>query len=285
MTTQIIEPENQMAATLAVLAGSTDEPTTFGPPRRFLDWQATYGIWLRDVTKFGRERSRLWGGIARPVLWLLVLGSSLKPAIQRAGLGADYNHYIFAGVIALTLIFAAFQSAVSVIVDREFGFLKEVLAAPVPRSAVLLGKALGGASQATLQGTITLLFGPLVGLWLDPLTLAGLLLLMFFISFVLTAMGLAVASSMTSFEGFGSISNFVIMPMYFLSGAIYPTNGLPTWLQALMVINPLSYAVDAMRSVILGGQFGNYPLWADLGVLSLTMWITLSLAVWQFGKE
>src|SRR5258706_15470032 len=121
--------------------------------RRWIDYEAVYGIWLRDLKKFWRERSRLWGGIARPILWLLILGSSLKPAISASSLGgtADYQQYIFPGVIGLTLVFSAFQSATSIIWDREFGFLKEVLAAPVPRLSILIGKLLGGATQATMQ--------------------------------------------------------------------------------------------------------------------------------------
>src|SRR3954469_10574498 len=120
----------------------------------FRDVEVVYGIWLRDVKKFWRERSRLFGGIARPILWLLILGSSLKPVVNNATLtgGHDYTQYIFPGVIALTLIFAAMQSAMSIIWDREFGFLKEVLAAPVSRLSIIIGKIVGGATQATLQG-------------------------------------------------------------------------------------------------------------------------------------
>src|SRR5258706_11049063 len=121
---------------------------------RWIDAETIYGIWLRDIKKLWRERSRLLGGIARPILWLVILGSGLKPAISASSLGGvgDYQQYIFPGVIALTLLFAAMQSAISIIWDREFGFLKEVLAAPVPRTSIILGKAVGGATQATLQG-------------------------------------------------------------------------------------------------------------------------------------
>src|SRR5512140_3608238 len=143
--------------------------------------EVIWGIWLRDVKKFLRERSRLWGGIARPVLWLLILGTSLQHAINAASLNGaeDYPHYIFPGVIGLTLVFSALQSATSIIWDREFGFLKEVLAAPVPRLSIIIGKALGGASQATMQGLITLFFAPLIGLWMAPLHIIELIVLMF----------------------------------------------------------------------------------------------------------
>src|SRR5258708_2609817 len=232
---------------------------------RPIDFEVVYGIWLRDLKKFWRERSRLLGGIARPILWLLILGSSLKPAISASSLNGatDYQQYIFPGVIALTLVFSALQSATSIIWDREFGFLKEVLAAPVPRLSILLGKLLGGATQATMQGIITLLFAPLIGLWLSPLTILELLVMMFVVACALTALGVVIASQMSSFEGFGTISNFVIMPMYFLSGAIYPTGSAPAWMKPLVVVNPLSYGVDALRYLTVG--VGSFPLWLDLG--------------------
>ena len=254
--------------------------------RGMLDWEATYGIWRRDLKKFFREKSRLWGGIARPILWLIILGSSLKPAISSSSLGnqgIDYTHYIFPGVIALTLIFTSIQSAISIIWDREFGFLKEVMVAPVPRLSILLGKALGGATQATIQGIITLAFAPLIGLWLNPLVLLGLLGTMFVIAFALTALGIVISSAMTSFEGFGVISNFVVMPMYFLSGAIYPTESAPFWIKPLIYINPLSYGVDALRQVTIG--VGVHDFWFDMGVLVVFALVVLAIALPLFNRE
>jgi ABC-2 type transport system permease protein len=258
---------------------------------RRIDWEAIYGIWLRDIKKFWREKTRLWGGIARPILWLLILGSSLKPAISSSSLTngnsgnavIDYTHYIFAGVVALTLIFASLQSATSIIWDREFGFLKEVMVAPVPRLSVLLGKAFGGATQATMQGVITLAFAPLIGLWLNPLILLALLGMMLVVSFSLTALGVVIASSMTSFEGFGTISNFVVMPMYFLSGAIYPTSSAPAWIKPLIYVNPLSYGVDALRQITVG--VGSFPFWFDLGFLAIFAVVMITISVPLFNTE
>jgi ABC-2 type transport system permease protein len=260
------------------------ETVEFTP--RLFDWEAIYGIWLRDVKKFLREKSRLWGGIARPVLWLLILGSSLKPVVSGGSLGRgnlDYTHYIFPGVVALTLVFAALQSATSIIWDREFGFLKEVMAAPVPRLSILIGKALGGATQATLQGIITLAFAPIIGLWLNPLELLELLGMMFLVAFSLTALGVFIASRMTSFEGFGTISNFVVMPMYFLSGAIYPTASAPVWIKPLIIINPLSYGVDALRQITI--QTGAFDFWFDLGFLAVFAVVMIGISVPFFNKE
>lgn len=253
-----------------------------------LDFEAIYGIWLRDLKKFWRERSRLWGGVARPVLWLLILGSSLRPAISESSLvGAngqiDYLQFIFPGVVGLTLVFASLQSAVSIIWDREFGFLKEVLVAPVSRLSIIIGKTLGGATQATLQGIITLLFAPVIGLWLPPLTILGVIVMMFIASFALTALGIVIAARMTSFEGFGVISNFVVMPMYFLSGAIYPTASAPDWIKPLIVINPLSYGVDALRQITVGA--GNFAFMLDVVFLLVFAALMIGLAVPFFSRE
>jgi ABC-2 type transport system permease protein len=227
----------------------------------------------------------LLGGIARPILWLLILGSSLKASISASSLNgaADYQQYIFPGVIGLTLVFSALQSATSIIWDREFGFLKEVLAAPVSRLSIILGKALGGATQATLQGIITMLFAPLIGLWLAPPAILALVGMMFVVSFALTSLGVVIASKMTSFEGFGTISNFVVMPMYFLSGAIYPTSSVPAWIKPLIVVNPLSYGVDALRHITVGA--GSFPFLFDLGFLVLFSLVLIVVALPMFNNE
>jgi ABC-2 type transport system permease protein len=251
----------------------------------YISWEATYGIWLRDIKKFWRERSRLLGGIARPVLWLLILGSSLKSAISADAStgGVDYQQYIFPGVIGLTLIFSSLQSAMSIIWDREFGFLKEVLAAPVPRLSIVIGKSLGGATQATMQGIITLVFAPLIGLWLSPIAIVQLILMMFVVAFALTALGVVIASNMASFEGFGTISNFVVMPMYFLSGAIYPTANVPLWLKPLIVVNPLSYGVDALRHITVNA--GSFPFWFDVAFLLVFAVVMVGIALPLFNRE
>lgn len=249
------------------------------------DLEVIYGIWLRDVKKFWRERSRLLGGIARPILWLLILGSSLRPVVNNTNLtgGHDYTQYIFPGVIALTLIFAAMQSAMSIIWDREFGFLKEVLAAPVSRLSIILGKILGGATQATLQGLITLAFAPLIGLTLNPLMILELLVIMFMVSFALTALGVVIASRMSSFEGFGTVSNFIVMPMYFLSGAIYPTSSAPDWMKPLIAINPLSYGVDALRHITI--DTGVFAFAFDIGFLVVFTVVVCAICIPLFKRE
>ncbi|HVO42696.1 MAG TPA: ABC transporter permease [Aggregatilineales bacterium] len=254
-------------------------PAMVGKP--LINVEAIYGIWLRDIKKFSRERSRLLGGIARPILWLLIFGAGLRNSVTIPGV--DYQHYIFPGVLGMTLIFAGLQSATSIIWDREFGFLKEVLASPVDRTSIVIGKALGGASQATLQGIITLAFAPLINLWPTPLTILELLPMMFLVAFALTSLGIVIASKMSSFEGFGTISNFVIMPMYFLSGAIFSTSSAPAWIKPFVIVNPLSYGVDALRYISIG--IGTFPLALDVAFLIVFALIMNGIALYVFRQK
>lgn len=247
-----------------------------------MNWEGIYAIWYRDLKLMFREPSRLYGKLMRPALWLLVMGNGLRPAMQNIT-GVEYTQFIFPGIVGMTLIFSAIQSATSIIWDREFGFLREVMVAPISRGAVVLGKTLGGSTQATLQGILTLLFAPLIGLYLNPKQILIIILLMFLISFSLTSFGILIASRMTSFEGFGSISNFVVMPMYFLSGSVYPLDGLPLWLKALNVINPLSYGVDVMRGQII--NIYHFSLGTDLLAITLFGAVMLSLAIPMFSRS
>jgi ABC-2 type transport system permease protein len=175
----------------------------------------------------------------------------LRPVFKGDG-GVDYLQFIFPGIVAMSLIFSAMWSGISIIWDREFGFLKEILVAPIPRTAIVTGKIMGGAAQAMVQGGITLLFAPLVGVKISPVGFIELIGIMAIISFALSSMGIALASRIYSYEGFGTISNFVIMPLFFLSGAIYPVQTLPPWLKVIVSLNPVTYGVDLMRGAVLG---------------------------------
>ena len=208
-------------------------------------------IWQRDIKRMLRDKHQFYGSFARPVLWLIVLGMGLRPVFKENG-GVDYLQFIFPGIVAMSLIFSAMWSGISIIWDREFGFLKEILVAPIPRTSIVTGKIMGGATQAMVQGGITLLFAPLIGV---KITIAGffaLLGIMLIISFALSSMGIALASRIYSYEGFGTISNFVIMPLFFLSGAVYPVQTLPSWLKVIVSLNPVTYGVDLMRGAVLG---------------------------------
>jgi ABC-2 type transport system permease protein len=246
-----------------------------------MDWSTIYMIWLRDLIRYVRQRSRLYGSIARPVLWLFILGSGLRPsfgAIQ----GYNYTQFIFPGIISMALIFTAIQSAISIIWDREFGFLKEILVAPVPRTAIALGKAFAGSTLSVIQGTLILIFAPLVKIpiaWQDILVLIPA---MFLISFALVGIGIIIASRMTSFEGFGTIMNFLIMPMFFLSGAVFPVAGLPEWLKIVVYINPLTYGVDLLRKIVLG--ISTFSIAIDCSVLVIFGIAVIFFAVLFFNQ-
>jgi ABC-2 type transport system permease protein len=246
-----------------------------------MDWNTIYMIWLRDLIRYVRQQSRLYSSIARPILWLFILGSGLRPSFG-AIRGFNYTQFIFPGIIAMALIFTAIQSAISIIWDREFGFLKEILVAPVPRTAIALGKAFAGSTLSIFQGTLILIFAPIVKV---PIVWYNILILipaMFLISFALVGIGIIIASRMTSFEGFGTIMNFLIMPMFFLSGAMFPVTGLPAWLKVVVYLNPLTYGVDLLRNIVLG--ISTFSVALDCGILCLFSVAVIFFAVLFFNR-
>ncbi|HEU4742197.1 MAG TPA: ABC transporter permease [Meiothermus sp.] len=276
--------------------------------RPFFDPAVVRVMWRRELLRYVRDRSQLFGGFSRTILWLVILGFGLGASFRDIE-GYTYSQYIFPGVIVLNILFAALQSAVALVWDREVGLLREVLVSPAPMLSVALGKLLGGATIAVIQGSIPLLFAPLIGVGLNPL---GLLLawgVMFLLGISVTALGVFIASRMATFEGFGSISNGIIQPLYFLSGAIFPLRGiiggvgfleipdnlreelnrlgiraigggwvvqLPGWLQVLVYLNPVTYFLDLLRAVMLNYQ--QLPMAADLGVVLGLPVVTVLLA-------
>jgi ABC-2 type transport system permease protein len=233
-------------ATIATPAGRR-EPAA----RRLFDVEAILMLCERDLARFVRERAQLYGSLARTVVWLFVLGAGLRGSITVPG-NVSYLAYVFPGMLAMAIIFTALQSAVGVIFDREFGFLKEILVAPVPRSSIVLGKALAGATIATIQGVIIFLFAPFAGVHPGALALLASVGVMLLTGLGLTAVGLLFAARMTSFEGFGTINNFIVLPLYFTSGAQFPLDRAPQWMQTLARFNPLVYAVDLLRGLLVG---------------------------------
>lgn len=253
-----------------------------------------YTIWLREVRKFWRDKSRIIGATVQPALFLLVLGTGIGRGIPQAFQGApggqqflpgvqDYLSFIYPGIIAMTLLFTSVFSAISIIWDREIGFLKEVMVAPISRWAVAIGKTFGGSTVAMLQGCLMLIFAPIVGVKLTPAMVAVLIPLLLFISFSLTAMGIAAAAQMRSMQGFTVIMNFLTLPMFFLSGAMFPVQGLPSWMDVLVRINPLTYGVDILRAVVIG--YHDYPLLFDLNVIGFFGLLMLGLAVLAFSER
>jgi ABC-2 type transport system permease protein len=221
--------------------------------------RAVYIIWYRDVIRYLRDRFRLVASLAQPVLYLVIFGTGLSSSLGggRGGFGGgvlDYKQFLYGGIIGMSILFVSIFSGMSIVWDREFGFLKEILVAPINRSAVAIGKTLGGATQAMVQGLILLLLAPVAGVKLTPISVLELLPLMALVSFALTAMGVALAARMRSMQGFQGVMNFLMMPLFFLSGALFPLKGLPAWMDVLTHLDPLAYGIDPIRKVILGGS-------------------------------
>ena len=220
--------------------------------------RAIYIIWYRDVLRFVRDRWRLVTMLAQPVLYLIVfgtgLGSSLRAAAGAFGSGSavQYQQFIFPGIIGMTVLFSSMFGAMSIVWDRELGFLKEVLVAPIHRSGVAIGKTLGGATQATMQGLIVLVLAPLVGVTLTCQSVLMLIPLIFIYAFALSALGVAIGARMRSMQGFQVVSNFLMMPIFFLAGALFPLAGLPAWMTVLTRLDPASYGIDPVRRTVLG---------------------------------
>ncbi|MDI6822305.1 MAG: ABC transporter permease [Actinomycetota bacterium] len=249
-----------------------------------------YTIWLRDVKRFWRDKPRIVGAIAQPALFLFVLGTGLGGGLGKAFAHGgfipgveDYVVFIYPGIIGMTLLFTSVFSALSIVWDREFGFLKEVLVAPISRSAVALGKALGGATVALFQGTLMLVFAPLIGVSLTFAMVIKLLILMFLVSLSLTSMGIVIAARMRSMEGFHMIVNFLTLPMFFLSGAMFPVRGLPSWMDYLVRINPLTYGVDILRYTVIG--FKEHSISGDLLVAIGFGLVMICLGVFEFNRQ
>lgn len=279
----------------------------------FAGARVAWAMWRRELLRYRRDRSQIFGAVSRTVLWLIILGFGLGAALRDIE-GYSYAQYILPGVVTLNILFASLQSAIALVWDREVGLLREVLVSPAPMPAVAIGKLLGGATIAVIQGSIPLLAIPFLGLQISLPQLLLAWAVMFSMGVLVTAFGVIVASRMTTFEGFGSISNGIIQPLYFLSGSIYPLKGivggvgfldiplalreelrslgifalgsgwvvqLPTWLEVLVYANPLSYQLDLLRYLILG--FQQLPLALDLAAVLVLPLIAAGVAAWMMN--
>lgn len=258
-----------------------------------------YGIWLREVKRAIRDRGQLVGGISRPILWVLILGIGLNPYFRGEVYGEvtfvvpfTYLQFIFPAVVALNIIYTSVQSAVSVIWDREFGFLREVLVSPMSRGMILLGKVLGGTTVAVVHGCLVLLlarFADVPLTWIDVLKALGLMTML---AFALTSLGVVIANRIRSFEGFGVFSNAVILPLYFTSSSIFPLDPAltraqtrvvyPEWLVTVVEYNPLTYAVDALRGVLI--DYNQFDPWLGIAVMAIAGIVLFTIALFDFRK-
>ena len=270
--------------------------------------RAIYIIWKRDLLRYGRDRMRLVASLAQPILFLFVFGSGLSTTLRGTtggfggtGSSLQYVQFIFPGIIGMSVLFTSIFGAMSIVWDREFGFLKEVLVAPIHRSAVAIGKTLGGATQAMLQGLVILVLAPLVGVKLTFLGVVELIPMIFLFALALSALGVAVAARMRTMQGFQMVMNFLMMPMFFLAGALFPLGGhLPAWLSVLTRFDPASYGIDALRRTVLSASgvparildrlglslFGHpLSIWTEVAVLVAFGALMLSLAVYGFRQR
>lgn len=215
-----------------------------------------YAIWLREFKVFLREKSRLIAATFTPLLWLFVIGEGIGSTTFNMSFTAEsqigYQQFIFPGIICMSVIFSSVFFGSYIIWDRKFDFLKSVMAAPVSRSTIFIGKTFGGMTTSLIQAAILLVVGLAVGIHYTPLSVILIIIIIMLLSFTLTSLGLTLGSHMESLEGFQLIISFVVFPLYFLSGALFPLGDLPTWLTVLTTINPVTYGVDALREVMLG---------------------------------
>ena len=256
--------------------------------------RGAYTIWYRDFVRLRRDRMRIVASLGQPLLFLFVFGTGLAPAMSGLGGGQlDFRQFMFPGILSMTILFTSIFSAVSIVWDREFGFLKEVMVAPVPRVAVALGKVAGGATVGLFQGIVVLLLAPVIGVKLSFEQLIVLLGLMLLLAAVMTSFGILIAARQRTMEGFQMMMQFLLMPMFFLSGAFFPLRDVPLWLEFLGRIDPVSYAVDPLRQVVLResvpqavlATISLHPIAVDVAIMSALGIAFVVPAVWLFGKQ
>lgn len=239
-------------------------------------------LWLRQLKRYVRSKSRIIGAIGQPLLFLLALGYGLGSIYKKAGEG-NYLHFLVPGIMIQTALFAAMFFGAMIIFDRQFGFLKETMVAPVSRLKIMLGGAFGGATTATIQGTLVLLISFALGFRPSRWAMIPVaILIMLVLSIAIACFSSGIGSFVEDMQGFQAINQFLVFPLYFLSGALYPLNGLPSWLRIVSEINPITYSVDAMRWALIGqSKFG---IGKDLIALAITLVFCVVFGVMRFRK-
>ena len=263
-----------MATQTTALSGSAAQPASVGI---FLP---AFTLWWREIVRFYRQTTRVVGVLASPLVFWLVIGSGFGTSF-RSGAGAGQQHYLdyfYPGALIMIVLFTSIFTMMSVIEDRKEGFLLSVLVAPVPRAAIVLGKVLGGTTLSAIQGMIFLVFAPFAGIHLElgQVLLVGLVV--FLVSFALTALGFAIAWPMDSSQAFHGIVNLFLIPLWLLSGALFPLAGASGWIRALMYVNPLTYGVEALRILLYPGTTSTFPLSSSVATLVLFTLVMFALA-------
>src|SRR6202045_2489505 len=241
-----------------------------------------YVLWLRQLKRYVRSRARIVGALGQPLLFLIGLGFGLGPVFQKAGQG-NYIQFLAPGVVAMTVLFTSVFSGIELIWDRQFGFLKETLVAPVSRFSIMIGRTLGGATTALIQGVIVMAVCTLAGFRVQNLSLLPVaLLFMALIAITFTALGTGIASLLTDFQGFQLVMNLLVMPAFFLSGALYPLGDAPGPIRIIAAIDPLSFGVDGLRTALIGVAHFGIP--TDLGVLTMFGTLFLGAGGYLFSR-
>jgi ABC-2 type transport system permease protein len=267
------------------------------------DLRAVKIVWQREMIRFSKDRLRIATALVQPILFLFVLGTGLSRLASAGTHGVDLRTFVYPGVLCMAVLFTAMFSAASLVWDREFGFLREMMVAPVRRSSLVLGKCLGGASVASIQGVIVIALAGLVGVPYAPTLVLAVFALQLVLAFAITAFGVMVAARIKQIQSFMAVTQMVMMPMYFLSGAIFPVSGLPPWLTVLNRLDPMTYAVDPMRRIVFShlriSEAARHALdpgvtwWGwhvpgliEIGVVALIGLVCLGVGVVEFsGRE
>jgi ABC-2 type transport system permease protein len=287
----------------ATVAAPSEVVAVRVPPRSWRsEARAMKIVWRRELIRFASDRMRIATSLVQPLLFLFVLGSGLQTLSAASTHGVDLKTFIYPGILCISVMFTAMFSAASIVWDREFGFLREMMVAPIRRSSIVIGKCLGGATVAGFQGVIVLCLAGAVDVPYDPLLILGIFGLQLLLAFAITAFGIMVAARIKQMQSFMGVMQMVVMPMFFLSGALYPVSGLPSWLAVLNRIDPLTYAVDPMRRLVFshlhvsaaarqaldpGVTWWGWRLPAVLeaGVVLALGLVMLAIAIWEFSTS
>ncbi len=253
-----------------------------------MEFNAIYVIVAREFKKFIREKSRLFSAIARPLLWLFIVGAGISRLVP-GNTGVPYTQFIFPGIIGMTILFSSIFSSISIIWDKEFGFMKEILVAPVSRLSIVVGKALSGTIISTIQAVIILALFPVIGFKLGLMQVLAVIFISASVSFCISAFGIVLATFYDSYESFSVIMNFIIMPMFFLSGAMYPVKLLPAVLRIAAKLNPLTYGIDALKHALFPHETGpmgpDFSIWICMAVIIFSSILFVLVAGKSFERK
>ncbi|MEJ2695393.1 MAG: ABC transporter permease [Candidatus Sulfobium sp.] len=253
-----------------------------------IEANAVYVIVAREYKRFVREKTRLVSAVARPLVWLFLVGGGMSRLVPVKG-GLSYMQFIFPGILGMTILFSSIFSSISIIWDKEFGFMKEILVAPISRFSVVVGKAMSGMLLSTIQAAIILAFFPLLGLKVGLLQIVGCLAVSAVLAFAIAAFGIVLATFYESYESFSVIMNFIVMPMFFLSGAMYPVKLMPSILRFFTRLNPLTYGVDALKHFIFpletGAMSADFTLAADVTMIAASAVVFVLLGGKAFERK